>query len=885
MKKEISEKLEVLKDIAKEVNSEKNAKIEGIENDALVVVSDIEGRAEDFLVKLKHTGVIDSVEVDEATGKLKINLNKNFCGTIDFCGDLTAYKVVRPFGNEIVIEVFEELLAQIRKHNKKNKEEKNKQIQFVAVPGNHEFYNFWGVYDKKALLDQKDGDKDPLLIKLRSLKVIAEIQKYFLEQVKQNGDDITDNDYQGTDVNINERIDLLDKEYKMLDIIYNALSDKGAGLSNYFGYFLNYEGKKTELEQAKDFLKEGNFMIKTKGGQIDNNDERVNNKFSGKKNFTKEELGRIFTDDVCYLSFKNILEILKLNGAPQENSGEYTEWTENLINKKLSDLGKVLEKENFKLDGINEWPLHKEGLETQRASIKKSETTLKSFEDAIKKIKENSLQEGCIQEKIEDKNLMSLLRPLFWKNSALLSKIIFNHHGKKFRTLHHFGLFVPEDKSEENLTLDKQNKIFAEAFSKPNYFNIKALDDLRHLNRNIFEKNKIPTLFGHEGDWIPQTQTTNMYCVDTDHSDNLNVVCVVNSKNEIIPYYTYKCIKLKNEEQEKQNQQNLKNEEQKKQQNKQNFVKLKLGAYDEKGFRKLVIYECKPQENKPVQQPVQQTIANDPNNPQPAQQKDKMDNSNNLGNNTESEEQKQLEEQNPELNNDNKDNNDNNDNMRIMQGRDKTKNINDKILKASLASNNDDDLKKAIEEDRNNLEKTIEDYVNDNQSNTAKQDVDKVSSLEKDNRTLTNNMQIIKEIDTIKNSNGESSKTLLDKNKGNLEKTIEENKGNLEKTIEGNKSHLEKTIENYVNDNKGDPRNVAEAIRQLTMRDNANSLENYSRIFVFSNKDQRAQQVYETYKKVASQKNTIVNDDASSKWSMYQLSDVHYINTPCGSCF
>ena len=55
------EKLKVLTDIAKEVNE--NAKIEGIENDALVVVSDIEGRAKDFLVKLKHAGVIDGVDV------------------------------------------------------------------------------------------------------------------------------------------------------------------------------------------------------------------------------------------------------------------------------------------------------------------------------------------------------------------------------------------------------------------------------------------------------------------------------------------------------------------------------------------------------------------------------------------------------------------------------------------------------------------------------------------------------------------------------------------------------------------------------------------------------------------------------------------------------
>ena len=59
----LEEKLKVLKEIAQEVNSKENAKIKGIENDALVVVSDIEGRAKDFLVKLKHTGVIDWVDV------------------------------------------------------------------------------------------------------------------------------------------------------------------------------------------------------------------------------------------------------------------------------------------------------------------------------------------------------------------------------------------------------------------------------------------------------------------------------------------------------------------------------------------------------------------------------------------------------------------------------------------------------------------------------------------------------------------------------------------------------------------------------------------------------------------------------------------------------
>ena len=36
--------------------------------------------------------MIDSVDVDKQTGKLKICLNQDFCGTIAFCGDLTSYK-------------------------------------------------------------------------------------------------------------------------------------------------------------------------------------------------------------------------------------------------------------------------------------------------------------------------------------------------------------------------------------------------------------------------------------------------------------------------------------------------------------------------------------------------------------------------------------------------------------------------------------------------------------------------------------------------------------------------------------------------------------------------------------------------------------------------
>ena len=62
IKGKLEKKLEVLREIAEEVNK-KAEKIKDIKEDALVAVSDIEGRAGDFLVKLKHTGVIDWVDV------------------------------------------------------------------------------------------------------------------------------------------------------------------------------------------------------------------------------------------------------------------------------------------------------------------------------------------------------------------------------------------------------------------------------------------------------------------------------------------------------------------------------------------------------------------------------------------------------------------------------------------------------------------------------------------------------------------------------------------------------------------------------------------------------------------------------------------------------
>ena len=197
---------------------------------------------------MKRAGVIESVAIDK-DGKLDIKLNENFCGTIDFCGDLTSYKrnpkkrersyrtgkfeIERPFGNEIIIDVFEELLNKIKKHNSyKNKE---KQIQFVAVPGNHEFLGFQGNEDNLAVVGGYEKFKiDPvngmqaLKTKLRGVKVIADIQKYFFEQVKNNGEekDIVDDDYGDSIDNIDEKIKKLDEESKQIEGLIEVINKK-----------------------------------------------------------------------------------------------------------------------------------------------------------------------------------------------------------------------------------------------------------------------------------------------------------------------------------------------------------------------------------------------------------------------------------------------------------------------------------------------------------------------------------------------------------------------------------------------------------------------------------------------------------------------------------
>ena len=413
---------EQLEDIVKEVNN--IDKISDAKNDALIVSSDDEGKPLTFLKKLKCAGVVESVAIDK-DGKLDIKLNENFCGTIDFCGDLTSYKrhsrqgevlnrtgpfaIERPFGNEIIIDVFEELLNKIKKHN--NDKNKEKQIQFVAVPGNHEFLGFQGLEDNLAVVGKyKEFQIDPvdgmqaLKIKLRGAKVIADIQKYFFEQVKNNGEekDIVDDDYG-------------DGETKIGDKINN--------LTNY---------------------------IKKVQGVIDDIE-------SNKMQDINEDIQ----------SFKD-----KYNGTS---------------------------------DSIN-------GLELQKLNV------------------------------------------LQWNKSHLLSKIVFCHNGKKFRTLHSFALFAQEGAGNENdVFCDDDKKITAnnqkEHFGKnlnQNIVNIYGVNRKSFPDKKVFKNNKISTFVGHEGTRDVKYQTEKVFCVD-EQGYNSGAVLFIVDNNCIQGYYIQTGQKIKDE--------------------------------------------------------------------------------------------------------------------------------------------------------------------------------------------------------------------------------------------------------------------------------------------------------------------------------------------------
>ena len=634
-----------LRSIVAEV--EKTNVISRLKGNELVVFSDIEGKPGELLEKLKSAGVINRVEVDEETGKLKIHLNENFCGTINFCGDLTSYKtykgevlIERPYGNEIVIEVFEALLEQIKKHNQEK--DKKQQIQFVAVPGNHEFLECCGFDDLCALaatdvaIDEKCKNitkTTSLLAKIKGLKVIAEIQKYFLEQACKNKDDIADDDY---DSDYNENKILADIQPLQGDI------QKLNGMINNIDKC---------LKQVSEYVKFVRLLLDNKNACTEDSEKQ------------------------------------------QKEKGLYKKWEETL------------------------------------ARLKKE------------------------------------LGPLFWKNSNVLLKMLFCHQNKKFRTLHSFSLFTPEDYlnkdctdkcADEETLKQKQKEVYSKAF-KERHLNDEGIEKKKLPTKQCFSDNYVPTLVGHEGSMSPDGQTESVYCVDHTHELPGGLVFIVDENNYIKPYYTEKLLRDRQQEEKQVNNEKKSSL----------WSKTKYGDAWGDGKQLKIL-----------------------------------------------------------------------SNKELERGQ--------KQVKINIGA-----------------EEKIENYVNGNQSNTAKQDVANVNSLEKYNRILTNNMHILQASNTIKNGNDEILKTLLGSN-------IED---------------LEKTVEDYVNGNTDttEQQKVAEAISSLIVKNNASSLEKYSRIFAFSQKDKRAQQVYQTYKMLTESQNEInTSNPPKPNQTMIELNSIHSINTPCG---
>lgn len=118
-----------------------------------------------------------------------------------------------------------------------------------------------------------------------------------------------------------------------------------------------------------------------------------------------------------------------------------------------------------------------------------------------------------------------------WKNSKLLPKIVFSHHGRKFRILHSFALFTPEeylksDDSRKNnvatkkIDVSNQRWIFKEAFMQ-GIHNIDGVGIKDFPDKTAFANNKIPTFVGHEGtkhktgDYVDlKPQSSLVFCID-----------------------------------------------------------------------------------------------------------------------------------------------------------------------------------------------------------------------------------------------------------------------------------------------------------------------------------------------------------------------------------
>ena len=190
-----------------------------IEKDDVIAIADSRGMPMLFANKLKGAGVVANFKVDEENCGWEFELNKDWRGAVTFCGNLTSfYRTKNAQGvetmlcdNEIMVEMFEELLRKLKAHNEKirenNKElppeKQQEEAKFVVVGGTKEFLMFCEDDDMATLCGRNKESEvnDPaivkraLKIKVRAVKALAEIQKYYFEQARDNHYNIQDSDY------------------------------------------------------------------------------------------------------------------------------------------------------------------------------------------------------------------------------------------------------------------------------------------------------------------------------------------------------------------------------------------------------------------------------------------------------------------------------------------------------------------------------------------------------------------------------------------------------------------------------------------------------------------------------------------------------------------
>ena len=438
-----AKKLEKIAALMDGVTADKSFK-----KDEVLTTTDIEGNVIPFLTELKLGGMVENLTIDKGTNRLAPTLSTDWRGALAFCGDLTSFKTTNvrrsldekyQFGNEIVIELFEDLLDKLEEHNrpiresnrnKKEGEKKEEEAKFASVPGNHEFLHFCGTHDMDALIandkgyqpkfDYGEGDenvfyikpKHALRIKVRAARILAKWQRYQFQQALEN------------DYNIN-------------DVDYGDRYDKDE----------NCNDEKTRLQRYIDEL-----------------DEYITN---------------------CESLLKAICN-----------------------NKKWDDI--------------------KSALEDLDPAV--TDSNLATYQDERETQHEDLLNS-------EQPEYIKALKVLMVEHSALHSKCILSHKGKKLRILHYVGLGADREDlppySEDWFTDPKliekwkeqckNNKVFKNLnYNKWNWGGVgnrinKGLDNIKYMNMTT-EKAQIFTISGHNGSWLPKNDYKkngcNQICID-----------------------------------------------------------------------------------------------------------------------------------------------------------------------------------------------------------------------------------------------------------------------------------------------------------------------------------------------------------------------------------